>query len=361
VAARWARLWPRATALASIPFAIGLSACAARAPQSHAPDAGARVVLSGPPLRFLEDRCGPGSLVAVLNGLGDPVTEPELAAAMPKAPGGGVLSLDLVLAARHRGFEAGLVAGDAATLKREIEASRAAILMLRLLNMPGQRRDIYHYVVADGYDPARQLFRLQFGDGQIRWSRLPDLEGSWKPAGHALLYVSRQAPDLAEALRRGVALEAEGKDAEAAAVYREGLSAHPESVRLRVNLGNAEASGGRGPEAEAAYRAALALDANDVDALNNLAWLLIRDPSRLAEAEELATRAAAGPGPEQAQALDTLGRVRLAQGRCDEAARTFERALGGEFPPADPIRATLADGLQAARGCGAGSADNPRR
>jgi len=318
------------------------------------------VVLGGPPLRFLEDRCGPGSLVAVLNGLGDPVTEPELAAAMPKAPRGGVLSLDLVLAARRRGFEAGLVAGDAAMLKREIEASRAAILMLRLLNMPGQRRDIYHFVVADGYDPARQLFRLQFGDGKVHWARLRDLEGSWKPAGHALLHVSRQAPDLAEALRRGVALEAEGNAAEAADLYRERLAAHPESVRLRVNLGNAEASRGHTREAEEAFRAALALNPGDVDALNNLAWLLLRDPSRLAEAEDLAARAAAGPGPDQAQALDTLGRVHLAQGRCDEAARTFERALSGEIPPPDDMRATLADGLLAARGCGAGPRIDPR-
>src|SRR6185503_16295865 len=100
---------------------------------------------------------------------GDPVPEADLARALPAAPGGGVLSIDLLLAARTRGFEAALVAGDAGTLAAEIEAARPAILMLKLLDVPGSRRDVLHYVVVDGHDRGRGLFRMQFGDGRARW------------------------------------------------------------------------------------------------------------------------------------------------------------------------------------------------
>ena len=324
----------------------------ARAPRSHAPSPLARVVLAGPPRTFADDQCGPGSLAAVLNSLGDPVTEPQLEAELPPVRG-GVLSLDLVLAARRRGFEAALLRGDATTLRLEIEAGRAAILMLRLLDMPGQRRDIYHYVVADGFDPERSRFRFQFGDGKVRWASLGDLEGSWKAAGHALVRVAPGAPSLADGLRRGMALEREGRWAEAAELYRRLDTAHPRSLRVLVNLGNAEAAGGRRAEAEAAYRAALEIGPTDRDALNNLAWLLLADPARLEEAEVLATRAAAAPGVDRAPVLDTLGRIRLARGRCSAAAEAFSRALAEE-PLPDRLRAALQSGLDAARACSAG-------
>jgi Flp pilus assembly protein TadD len=277
------------------------------------------------------------------------VTELQLAAELPQVRG-GVLSVDLVLAARRRGFEAALIPGDATALRLEIEAGRAAILMLRLLDMPGQRRDIYHYVVADGFDPERSFFRFQFGDGKVRWASLGDLEGSWKAAGHALVRVAPGAPSLADGLRLGVALEREGRWAEATELYRQLDIAHPRSLRVLVNLGNAEAAGGRRAEAEVAYRAALELGATDRDALNNLAWLLLSDPGRLQEAEALATRAAETPGPERAPVLDTLGRILLARGRCAAAADTFTRALA-EDPLPERLRANLQRGLEAARSC----------
>jgi tetratricopeptide (TPR) repeat protein len=309
-------------------------------------------VPTGPPRTFAEDRCGAGSLAALLNVLGDPATEQQLEEELPKVKG-GVLSLDLVLAARRRGFEAGLLPGDATLLREEIEAGRAAILILRLLDAPGRGRDVYHYVIVDGFDPGRLLFRFQFGDGRARWARLPDLEGSWKPAGYALVRVRPAPPSLAEELRRGVEMERQGRLAEAVDLYLGLRRTHPDSVRLLVNLGNAEAARGRRPEAEAAYRAALRLAPEDRDALNNLAWLLRDDAIRLEEAEALAARAAERPGLEQAETLDTLGRIQIARGRCREATATFTRALGPEPGPPGSLGATLLEGLgQAHRACG---------
>ena len=329
-------------------LALGFAACVARAPRSLSPGPEARVVLEGPPRVFLEDRCGPGSLSAVLNSLGDPVTEADLDRELPKVEG-GVLSVDLVLAARRRGFEADLREGSVASLRGEIDAGRAAILMVRLFDQPGQRRDVFHYLIVDGFDSGKLLFRLQYGDGRARWSPLGSIDGSWKAAGRALLRVAPAALTVADGLRRGVALEGEGRNEEAANLYRRLRVAHPDSPRVLVNLGNAEAARGRRAEAEAAYRAALVLAPRDANALNNLAWLLLTAPARLEEAEALATRAAEVPEAERAQALDTLGRIRLAQGRCAGAALAFERALGDEAPSPGSLRATLLEGLGQAR------------
>ena len=327
---------------------LGLPGCATLAPRSRTPSPEAHILEQVPVSSFAEDRCGSGSLSLVLNANGDPVSEAALDSALPRAPGGGVLSVDLLLAARQRGFDASLVAGDAAAIRSEIGDGRPVILMLKLLDLPGQGRDVSHYVVVDGFDPGRQLFRLQFGDGKARWARLEKVERAWKAAGHALLVV-RPRWDEAADLRRGVELEASGRVADAAEAYRVILAAHPGSARAWVNVANCEARLGRREEAEAAYRRALGIAPEHRDALNNLAWLLLEQGARLEEAETLATRASAVEGPERTLAQDTLGRVQLARGRCEDAARTFERALAAPDVPSAQARAGLLEGLAQAR------------
>jgi Flp pilus assembly protein TadD len=221
--------------------------------------------------------------------------------------------------------------------------------MLRLLDAPGSRRDVYHYVVVDGLDPARALFRVQFGDGKARWIRLESVETSWRPAGHALLVV-RSRDETDATLARALALERERRLEEAESLYREVLDVRPESARAWVDLGNVASDRGRRDDAEAAYRRALAIDPDDRDALNNLAWLLLEAGSRLEEAEGLAARAASQPSADRYRAQDTLGRIQLARGRCAEAARSFEDALAAGAL-ADGSRAELRDGLARAAAC----------
>jgi tetratricopeptide (TPR) repeat protein len=341
---------PRALGIAALAAAV--AGCVVRAPGSHAPSPTARVVSTGPARIFPEDRCGPGSLSLVLNVLGDPVSEAELNHELPKTPQ-GVLSVDLLLAARKRGFEAELGAGDGEAIRREIESGRCALLMLRLLDAPGESHDVFHYIAVDGVDPDRGRFRFQFGDGRVRWASLREVERGWKGAGHALLRVwPAETTIVAAGLETGVALEADGRAAEAVALYRRMLAEHPGVLRAWVNLGNAEAAQGRRREAEEAYRSALKLAPSDVDALNNLAWLLLQEAVRLDEAEALAEAAARIPGPDQPQAQDTLGRIQLARGRCEDAARTFREALAAGRSQTANLRASLAGGLgQAVQAC----------
>ena len=339
----------RASGAAALTLAW-LCGCVSLAPRSGTPSPEARVVPGVTLATFQEDRCGPGSLSLVLRAHGDAVSAHDLEALLPEKPGRGVLSVDLLLAARGRGFDAALVTGTAEAVRGELAEGRPAILMLRLLDAPGARRDIYHYVVVDGHDPGRGLFRLQFGDGKARWARLESLEGSWKPAGHALLIVQPQA-DTDATLARAVALEGERRLPEAEALYRDVLLVRPASVRAWVNLGNVAADQGRRQESEAAYRRALAMAPDDQSALNNLAWLLLAEGTRLEEAETLSSRAARQPGPDRPLAQDTLGRIQLARSLCAEAAGTFREALAAEALP-EATRVSLREGLQRAEACG---------
>ena len=300
-------------------------------------------------MTFAEDRCGAGSLALVLSARGGSHPVQVLEASLPEVPGRGVLSVDMLLAARARGFDAALLAGTPAVLQRELAAERPAILMLRLFDAPGSRRDIFHYVVADGLDPARGLFRLQYGDGKARWARLASIEDGWKATGHALLVV-RAREETDAVLGRAMALERKQRLEEAEALYREVLEVRPDSLRAWVDLGNVVADRGRRTDAEAAYRRALAIDRDDRDALNNLAWLLLEDGARLEEAEDLAARAATPPGPDRSRAQDTLGRIQLARGRCVDAERTFREALATDSQT-DATRRQLEDGVARAAAC----------
>jgi tetratricopeptide (TPR) repeat protein len=268
--------------------------------------------------------CGAGALSAVLQHYGDPVSMAEWDAKLPKTRG-GVMSIDLVLAARERGFDANLVTGDAGLVDAEVRAGRPVILMLQVIQAPGKGYDFFHYIVIDGHDPEKGLYRVQFGDGKARWAKLDRIEPAWKPTKYATVVI-RPADPNAKALRAAVQLEEEGKYALAAQGYREILSRDPKHFIAWTNLGNAEMISGRMQAAEEAYRKALELRPESADTLNNLAWLLF-EQKRLDEAEPLARKAVAIQAPDAWTRLDTLARILAARGLCDEAKATFSRAV----------------------------------
>lgn len=105
----------------------------------------------------------------------------------------------------------------------------------------------------------------------------------------------------------------------------------PGSARARVNLGNALLQKGSAREAFAQFQEALRIEPDDSSLQSNLAWLLatcsdgsIRDGK---EAVELARRANALAGGENAVALRTLAAALAEDGQYGEAAQTAEHAL----------------------------------
>lgn len=305
---------------------------------SRRPSTTAQVIENVPMQKWDIMTCGAGSLSAVLQHHGDAKTMDEWQADLPKTRG-GVMSIDLVLAARKQGFDAELVTGDAALVEAEVRQGRPVILMLQVVQYPGRSLDFYHYIVIDGFDPMRNLFRAQFGDGKARWAPMSRMAGAWKKTQYATILVRPRDPN-SEALRTAVRLEEEGKYSLAAHAYREVLAKDPNSVLAWTNLGNAEMRAGRRPAAEEAFRKALELQPDSADTLNNLAWLLYED-KRIAEAEPLARKAVITKAPDPWLRLDTLARILVARGACDEAAMTFRAAIAAVPEARKDERASL--------------------
>jgi Flp pilus assembly protein TadD len=305
-------------------FCLLTSACVYWTPISRTPTPSATVIPNVPMQKWDIMTCGAGSLAAVLQHHGEPTTMDEWQAALPKTRC-GVVSIDLVLAARQKGFDASLVTGDASLVEAELRDGRPVILMLQVIQYPGKSLDFFHYVVLDGFDPMRNLFRIQFGDGKARWAPMKRLAPAWKKTKYATILV-RPGDPHAGALRAAVQLEEQGKYGLAAQTYREILQKDPKSTLAWTNLGNAEMQLGRHVPAEEAFRKALELDADAADTLNNLAWLLY-EQKRVDEAEPFARRAVLTKAPDPWMRLDTLARILVARGSCEEAAMTFRQAI----------------------------------
>ncbi|MGA7614767.1 MAG: tetratricopeptide repeat protein [Thermoanaerobaculia bacterium] len=318
----------RIATLAVLAASIVVSGCVTLRPAGQRPSADARVIQSVPVRTWGDNTCGAAALATVLDFYGSKATEEELIRSLDRGRHGGVVSVDLLLAARKRGFGAELVRGDRTLVTDAVAKQQPVILMLRILDVPGAATDLYHYIVVDGVDPSRGLIRTQFGDGRLRWIDFDRIERAWKGAGYATILLDRtpHAPRSYHAeLRKAVALEEAGNPDAAILVYQSLLAERPRDALLWTNLANAQREAHASTEAEEAYRRALAIDPADRDALNNLAWLLY-EQKRYDEAEPLARLAATLPGPDPDVMFDTLGHIQLARGDCLGAIGSFREA-----------------------------------
>jgi len=303
-------------------------------PRSTPASPTAQVIPNVPMQKWGIESCGAGSLSTVLQHYGDATTLQAWDDSLPKTRG-GVLSIDMLVAARKHGFDAQLVTGTPDTIESELAAGRPVILMLRVIDSLGKKYDFFHYIVLDGIDRDRGLIRTQWGDRQGRWTTFAKLETPWAGGGHAAILIHPR-DEMAEQLRAAVVLEEKGDYAAAAKSYRNLLSRHPASALLWTNLGNADVQLGKRAEAEIDFHKALDADPADRDAMNNLAWLLYQQ-KRLDEAESFARKAASLHGPDSYLVLDTLARVLAAKGNCSEAQAAFQQASADPKAKLDPL------------------------
>ena len=255
-------------------------------------------------------QCGPAALATVLGAAGR-TERPEALADEVYTPGlGGSLQLELVAAARARGFVPYRVAPEADALAAELLAGRPVLVLqnLRLRSWPA-----WHYAVVIGADPARDEFVLR--SGTERRLRVPASRfmRTWEWAGRWGLVLLRPGELPARPLRAHyfdavAGLEETGRHDAAATAWEAALAHWPNDPVAMFGLAIAHHLGGRPAAARDGYQRLLALEPQHAAALNNLANLWAAQGC-LEAARALARRAVAAAEPGSAVATaarDTL-------------------------------------------------------
>jgi tetratricopeptide (TPR) repeat protein len=111
-----------------------------------------------------------------------------------------------------------------------------------------------------------------------------------------------------------------------------GIEKHPKSMALRIHLADLYDLRGRYGESEQQYRVVLREEPGNVIALNNLAWLLVKNGDGAAEALPLIDAAVNGLG-RRPDLLDTRAVVYLKLGRFDEAQADLREATADKPTP----------------------------
>jgi tetratricopeptide (TPR) repeat protein len=168
---------------------------------------------------------------------------------------------------------------------------------------------------------------------QMLWARWLIRDNQKVEARRALAATAAANPKSTEPLLVSAGLDFnEGQFAGARSTLRNLVHLDDKSVEALLLAGQVEEASHNYSDAIVYYKKALALDAGNVFALNNLAYLLSRDAVHLEEALGLARRAREQV-PESPEVLDTLGWLYYRKGLYDLAAKELEHALAkAEWP-----------------------------
>jgi hypothetical protein len=220
--------------LAALLLLVALGGCASpRDLVSGAPSMQGRVEpveLEATPFFPQEDlQCGPAALATVLGAAGAPASPEQLASEVYTPGLDGSLQLELVAAARARGFVPYVLPPALDALWAELLAGRPVLVLqnLRLRSLPA-----WHYAVVVGADPAADEVVLRSGAERRlatpagKFLRTWDLAERW---GLVLLPPGElpAAPDRGRYFEAVAGLEAAGRHAEAARAWSAALDAWP--------------------------------------------------------------------------------------------------------------------------------------
>lgn len=140
--------------------------------------AGEVVAVAGVPFVAQRARgCGPAALAMVLGFHGEAVSLEDLTTRLYQPGLDGTLTLDLLLEARRRGFEARQVRGDLATLRATLAEGRPLLVFLDVGPVAWAPR--WHFAVAIGLTPqavilhsgAAESLRLPIDRFMAAWAR----------------------------------------------------------------------------------------------------------------------------------------------------------------------------------------------
>ncbi len=289
---RW-RAWLLAT------FALLLSGCAAvqtdalhRAPP---PGLSERVELTGTPF-FAQTayQCGPAALATVLAPLAPDAT-PELLGEQVFLPARtGTLQIEMIAGARRHGAVATRLPGTLEALLREVQAGHPVVV---LQNLALSWYPVWHYAVLIGYDLGSADVVLRSGTTEREILPMSTFERTWVRAGSWAFVATPpgQWPATAEEnalIEAAVGFERTAAPADAVRVYRSALERFPDSLSLRMGLGNGLHAAGDSERAAQAFEDAARRHPTSAPAWMNLAQTLA-ELGRRDAALEAARRAVA--------------------------------------------------------------------
>jgi hypothetical protein len=295
-----------------------LTACAVqtRALREHPPaDLSPTVELEQTPFfAQTEYQCGPAALATALAAAGlsaDPALLGEQVFLPART---GTLQIEMIAGARRQGAVATRVPPSLEAALREVQAGHPVVV---LQNLGLSWAPMWHYAVLVGYDIAAGEVMLRSGTTRRELMRMRTFEHTWQRSG-AWGFVALQpgewpaTADEKAVIEASIGFERVATPAQAVQVYRSALQRWPDSLSLRMGLGNSLHAAGDKPAAAQAFRAA-AQAHRSAPAWINLASTLL-ELGRVAEASDAAREAlAVSDGAWRAQAEAVQAQVVRAQ------------------------------------------------
>ena len=263
-----------ATACFAIFFCGLLSGCVTRGPVLSP----VKTELAGTPFypQTLH-HCGPAALATVLGASGAVATPDTLTPLVYLPERRGSLQLEMMAAPRGFARLSLPLPRTPGAIVAELEAGRP-VLVLHNYGLPSWPR--WHYAVVVGYDAGKDVFTLRSGTTEREEMRTRRFMVAWHYARRWAMVVLRpgEMPAITDAktyLESAADFERVATPADARAVFDAAVRRWPGEAVALVGRGTAEYRLGKLPEAARDYAAALALDASQPGARNNLAQTLV--------------------------------------------------------------------------------------
>jgi len=237
-------------------------------------------------------QCGPAALATMLVSTGVDTTPEALVPEVYIPAKRGSLQIEMLAAARSHGRIPLLLAPDFSALRTELEAGNP-VLVLQDFGALGIHR--WHYAVAIGYDPAREVLVLRSGKERRHLEREWYFLRTWQTGDNWAVTITAAGRIPATATAAGyIRAVAESEShltaADIDASYSAALHRWPDDPLVLFASANRDYAAGRLEAAQTSYRRLLELQPDHLAAHNNLANLLI-DRGCAAEAQEHAQRA----------------------------------------------------------------------
>jgi hypothetical protein len=201
-----------------------------------------------------EFQCGPAALATALAAQGLPA-DPAVLAEQVFLPGRtGTLQIEMIAGARRQGAVATRVPPTLDAVLREVQAGHPVVV---LQNLGLSWAPAWHYAVLIGYDIDAGEVVLRSGATRREVMAMRTFEHTWKRSGFWAFVAlpPGQWPAMADekaVVEASVGFERNAAPPQALRVYRSALERWPDSLSLRMGLGNTlHAMGDKAAAAEA--------------------------------------------------------------------------------------------------------------